>query len=75
MSYITENTKWMSDRIGDSTKDLVARFYELADSKSPDAGQLMATDVFSEDAVLASPNGTFNGFEGTSPFHHPLLNC
>lgn len=74
MSYVTENTKWMSDRISKSTKDLVARFYELADSKGSDAGQLMATHVFSEDAILASPNGTFNGFTGTNPSYRSLPN-
>ncbi|KAF7133926.1 hypothetical protein CNMCM5793_005392 [Aspergillus hiratsukae] len=62
MSYVTENTKWMSDQITGNTKDLVARFYELADSKQSDAGQLMATEVFSEDAVLFTPGGTYKGF-------------
>ncbi|KAJ5810315.1 uncharacterized protein N7503_002533 [Penicillium pulvis] len=62
ISYVTEGTKWMSDQITGNTKELVARFYELADSKQSDAGQLMATEVFSEDAALSTPGGTFKGF-------------
>jgi hypothetical protein len=69
MSYVTENTKWMSDQITGNTKDLVARFYELADSKQSDAGQLMTTEVFSEDAVLFTPGGTYKGFTGTKGSH------
>ncbi|CAL5873685.1 uncharacterized protein PFLUO_LOCUS7967 [Penicillium psychrofluorescens] len=61
MSYVTENTKWMSDQITGDTKDLIARFYELADSKQSDVGQIMATEIFSEDALLFSPSGTFKG--------------
>ncbi|KAJ6017889.1 hypothetical protein N7451_001268 [Penicillium sp. IBT 35674x] len=66
ISYVTENMKWMSDQITGNTKDLVARFYELADSKQSDAGQLMATEVFSEDATLSTPGGTFKGFSEIS---------
>jgi hypothetical protein len=69
MSYVTENTKWMTDQITGNTKDLVARFYELADSKQSDAGQLMATEVFSEDAVLSTPGGTYKGFTGNQRIH------
>lgn len=65
MSYITQNTAWLSDDISQDVKDLVARFYELADSKSDDAGQLMASEVFSPDAVLIGPSGTFRGSKGS----------
>lgn len=70
MSYVTENTKWMSDQITGDTKDLIARFYELADSKQSDVGQVMATEIFSEDALLFSPNGTFKGSTGTKEYHY-----
>ncbi|KAJ5532320.1 hypothetical protein N7494_008872 [Penicillium frequentans] len=66
ISYVTEDTKWMSDQITGNNKDLIARFYELADSKQSDAGQLMATEVFSEDAALSTPGGTFKGFKEIS---------
>ncbi|KAL4801509.1 hypothetical protein BDV18DRAFT_164924 [Aspergillus unguis] len=62
MAYITENTQWMSDPISQETKDLIARFYQLADSKQSDAGHRLATEVFSEDALLSTPHGRFNGF-------------
>lgn len=64
----------MSDQITGNTKDLVARFYELADSKQSDAGQLMATEVFSEDAALTTPGGTFKGFAGIEAFHYRFSN-
>ncbi|KAJ5633487.1 hypothetical protein N7490_009826 [Penicillium lividum] len=64
MSYITKDTKWMSNQITDDTKDLVARFYKLADSKQSDAGQLMAAGVFSKDAILSTPGGMFKTFAG-----------
>ncbi|KAF4493697.1 snoaL-like domain containing protein [Fusarium agapanthi] len=61
MSYVTENTIWLSDKTSQSVKDTITRFYQLADSKQADAGPLMATEVFSPDGVLHSPNGTFTG--------------
>lgn len=64
MSYVTEHTKWLSDAISQETKHLIARFYELADSKQPDAGQLMATQVFSKEATLVAANGTHKGSLG-----------
>jgi hypothetical protein len=64
MSYVTKNTTWSSNDITQDVKDLVARFYELADSKSADAGHLMANDIFSKEAVLIGPQATFRGFEG-----------
>jgi hypothetical protein len=65
MSYVTENTLWLSDHISADAKALIARFYELADSKQADAGLLMATEVFSSDAVMISPGGTYTGVSGT----------
>jgi hypothetical protein len=70
MSYVTEDTIWMSDQITGKTKGLVARFYELADSRQSDAGQLMATEIFSEDATLFTPGGKFTGFTGIEASHH-----
>lgn len=66
MTYVTENTQWLSKDITPEAKTVVARFYELADSRQSDAGHLMASEVFTQDAVLVSPNGTFQGFNGMS---------
>lgn len=64
MSYVTEHTKWLSEAISQETKQLIARFYELADSKQPDAGQLLATQVFAKEATLVAANGTHKGSSG-----------
>ncbi|UPL04304.1 hypothetical protein LCI18_015238 [Fusarium solani-melongenae] len=61
MSYVTEATTWLSDNLSQDVKTLIARFYELADSKQSDVGHIMATEIFTKDAVLANPNGTHRG--------------
>ncbi|KAK1480308.1 hypothetical protein CABS01_14446 [Colletotrichum abscissum] len=61
MSYVTNTTDWLSDSITSQAKSLIATFYELADSKVEDAGDRLATEVFSNQATFISPSGTFNG--------------
>ncbi|KAK1725884.1 uncharacterized protein BDZ83DRAFT_730017 [Colletotrichum acutatum] len=61
MSYVTNATNWLSDSITSQSKSLIAAFYELADSKHEDAGDRLATEVFSNEATFISPSGTFNG--------------
>ncbi|KAK1543787.1 hypothetical protein CPAR01_04420 [Colletotrichum paranaense] len=61
MSYVTNATDWLSDSITSQAKSLIATFYELADSKVEDAGDRLATEVFSNQATFISPSGTFNG--------------
>lgn len=69
MTYVTHSTKWLSEKISQDTKDLIARFYELADSRQSDAGCLMANEVFSNDATLIAANGTHRGSTGISNLH------
>ncbi|KAK7443069.1 hypothetical protein Landi51_09272 [Colletotrichum acutatum] len=64
MSYVTNATNWLSDSITSQSKSLIAAFYELADSKHEDAGDRLATEVFSNEATFISPSGTFNGAAG-----------
>ncbi|UQC76533.1 uncharacterized protein CLUP02_18046 [Colletotrichum lupini] len=64
MSYVTNATDWLSDSITSQAKSLIATFYELADSKVEDAGDRLATEVFSNQATFISPSGTFNGTAG-----------
>ncbi|KAH8885886.1 hypothetical protein GQ53DRAFT_845261 [Thozetella sp. PMI_491] len=61
MRYPIESTAWLSERMGENVKNLIATFYELADSRESDAGARMAADVFSSDAVLVSAHATFRG--------------
>ncbi|CAK7205233.1 hypothetical protein SEUCBS139899_008000 [Sporothrix eucalyptigena] len=64
MSYVTQNTVWLADDqiLPPAVRQILARFYELADDRSPDAGPRMAAEVFSTDAVLfgagSDPQGT-----------------
>ena len=64
MSYVTHTTRWLGDEVDANVKALITGFYELADSKSDDAGPRMASEIFSPDAVLVTPNGTFRGKDG-----------
>ncbi|KAH7002657.1 hypothetical protein EDB80DRAFT_616073 [Ilyonectria destructans] len=66
MHYSIEGAQWLPDSVGQHIKDLVATFYELADSKELDAGTRMATEVFTKDAELITANGTFQGFSEIS---------
>ncbi|KAK1671463.1 hypothetical protein BDP55DRAFT_771761 [Colletotrichum godetiae] len=60
MSYVTNATAWLSDSINFQTKNMIAAFYELADS-SEDTGHRLSTEVFSNEATFISPSGTFHG--------------
>lgn len=66
MSYVTESTVWLSDGISQDIRDLIARFYELADSRQSNAGPLMASEVFTHDGIFKSSTGAHTGAEGMS---------
>ncbi|KAH6990181.1 hypothetical protein EDB80DRAFT_882189 [Ilyonectria destructans] len=61
MNHAIDKTVWPAATLNNGVKDLITKFYQLADSKQPDAGARMASEVFSKDATLLSPNGTFQG--------------
>ncbi|KIW90380.1 uncharacterized protein Z519_09025 [Cladophialophora bantiana CBS 173.52] len=61
MSYICEGTVWPDVDISTETKALLNRFFELADLNSPEAGPLMADEVFSADAVVKSGKQRVSG--------------
>lgn len=67
MSYVTSATAWLSDAITPEAKRLVEVFYELADSKAPDAGHQLATEVFTDKATFVGPSETFRGAAGERP--------
>lgn len=66
MAYVTRATTWPNGTIlfDESTKNLVARVYELLDSKDPSSGARLAAEVFSEDGLFAGGTGRFEGFHG-----------
>ncbi|EFX05216.1 hypothetical protein CMQ_3285 [Grosmannia clavigera kw1407] len=59
-SKATSKTQWLSDRLSQPIKDLISKFYALADLKAPEAGPRMAVEVFSADALMITANGTFH---------------
>ncbi|CAH0054530.1 unnamed protein product [Clonostachys solani] len=65
MGYATESTLWTSDAFRQPMKDLISRYYELSDSPQADAGEILASKVFSSDACVISPNGSFTGSAGS----------
>lgn len=64
MSYVTKEATWPATTLQKGVKEVIARFYELADSKEPDAGPRIANEVFTKGATLVSVSGTFQGFSG-----------
>jgi hypothetical protein len=64
MSYVLQSTKWSSVPVEPGIQSLIASFYELADNKAPDAGPLLAREVFAPTGKLVASTGTFNGTEG-----------
>ncbi|CAG9948711.1 unnamed protein product [Clonostachys rosea f. rosea IK726] len=65
MGYATESTLWQSDAFRQPIKDLISRYYELSDSPQADAGETLASKVFSSDACVKSPQGSFTGSAGS----------
>jgi len=65
MSYTTREAVWPQGpaMLDERTKDLIARFYELIDSKSSDAGPRLASEVFTKSAYFGGGTGTFQGYE------------
>lgn len=67
MAYVTSATTWPRGTIqlDESTKNLVARLYELLDSEDPSSGARLAAEVFSEHGIFAGGTGRFEGVHGT----------
>lgn len=63
MSYITENTIWPSvTELKPEIKNLIRRFYELADLPDPQSGNQYAIEIF-------TPNGTMKGPFGSGDIY------
>lgn len=50
-------------------KEVVALYFALVDSPSPDAGERLATEVFTPSGCLVTPKASFEGSEGKSLLH------
>ncbi|BCS23671.1 uncharacterized protein APUU_40115A [Aspergillus puulaauensis] len=61
MGYPTGSTIWPISQCSDDIKKLVDRLFTLADTKTVDAGDLLAQEVFSAEGQFLSPQGTFTG--------------
>lgn len=57
-------TTWPRDGVPIAVQNLVNRFYHLADQKDENVGQIVADELFTEDAILAAPTATYTGKNG-----------
>lgn len=64
MGYATASTIWPSLRLSAEVRNLIDTFFTLADSKASDAGERLAKDAFTGNAVFRGANGTFQGSSG-----------
>jgi hypothetical protein len=64
-SYTIASTVWPTAiPIPIPIQRLIARFYELADLNSPDAGDRFATEVFTPTGFMAGAGAGGHGFHG-----------
>ena len=66
MGYPTAATMWPTPEPSKKAKNLVDLFFTLADTKEDNAGERLATEVFTEDAVFSSSRGVYEGSQGES---------
>jgi hypothetical protein len=65
MSYITENTIWPSvTELKPEIKNLIRRFYELADLPDPQSGIQYAIEIFTPDGTMKGPFGPKDVYVG-----------
>lgn len=64
MSYTFRKTHWPPQAIDPAVKHLIERYYTLADFNGPDAGDVLADEVFTETGTMIGPTQKFCGSEG-----------
>jgi hypothetical protein len=64
MAYITQNTTWMTE-ISPQIKELLIEFYRIGDLPDPEAGNLWAERVFTQDGCLVVGENRTSGEEGS----------
>ncbi|KAJ9255374.1 hypothetical protein DTO207G8_3130 [Paecilomyces variotii] len=63
MSYTFRKTHWPPQAIDPAVKHLIERYYTLADFNGPDAGDVLADEVFTETGTMIGPTHKFCGSE------------
>ncbi|KAH0848102.1 hypothetical protein FOPE_01887 [Fonsecaea pedrosoi] len=59
----TSSTIWPPAPISPAVKDLLGRFFHLADQKDDNVGTVLAEEVFTPDGRFVTANGAFEGKE------------
>lgn len=65
MGYNTESTSWPSQHISPAVKNLLDRFLNLLDDKSPTVGNTLADEIFTPTAEAQFGAHTFRGQDRT----------
>lgn len=75
MSYTFQNTVWPPQDIDPAIKHLIQRYYTLADFNGPEAGDVLADEVFTENGTMIGPLRKISGSKGCSPSitYSPIL--
>lgn len=64
MGYTFEKTVWPATPIDPAVKELIERYYVLADTNSPESADLLADEVFTETGVMKGAVKSFSGSKG-----------
>lgn len=64
MATSLANTEWPHTPVPEAVKELLGKFFEIADSKSPDGGDRMADEVISKDGKILVNKFVLNGADG-----------
>ncbi|KAF2808131.1 uncharacterized protein BDZ99DRAFT_534054 [Mytilinidion resinicola] len=59
----TTNTEWPSIGVAPSTKQLLDDFFVILDEDTPDAGEKLATRIFTPDGTFITSSEKFTGFD------------
>lgn len=59
-----QTTSWPDIIVAPSTKALINRFFSLLDDEDPGVGDVLATEIFENDAEVQFGSQTFKGCEG-----------
>ena len=68
MDPATATTEWPVTPIPEPVKNLLNRWYALADDKSDDAAVKMSNEIFTPDGIFVHPKQTFVGKAGMVSF-------
>ena len=67
MGYPTDSTMWPSAQPSVDIKQLLDKFFGLVDNKADNAGEKLATEIFTSNGKFYATSGNFQGSAGISP--------